>query len=458
MVTFNLKYSEIEGLTRLDPEYYNPNYNDIVKKVRNLNSVKLSSILNIELGPAYSSKKIIKKGGIPISKIGDVTNKRDFTVWDSVDVNEFVKIGRRNIRQNEILMTLTGDPPDVGKVNMPFTDYENEDLTLAFNQRVAKLETKGINPFYLFSVLSTEYFRIRFEQCAFGIRQRNVSIPDLKSAFIYLAEPIEIEKIGKLTKEHFRLKTQSQTLYKQATDLLEQELGLDKINFEKPKSYTASFSEVASTRRMNAEYFSPLIKEILNQPFLNNSKPLSHLFQIVRGISPSAYFKEGIPVIKTKNIRLPEIDREKISDYVLSTKEFTTIQENDLLLASMGVGSLGRMSYIFELEQDFIVDGTIRVLRKREETPVNYEIPTLLFLSSKIGQELIYRGIVGSTGIISLPDEFLNKIPIPQFETNFSLKISELVKQSMIAKKQSHQLLADAKARVEQLIEEAANK
>ena len=57
MVSFNLKYSEIEGLTRLDPEYYNPKYNDVVKKVRNLNSVKLSTILNIELGPAYSSKK-----------------------------------------------------------------------------------------------------------------------------------------------------------------------------------------------------------------------------------------------------------------------------------------------------------------------------------------------------------------------------------------------------------------
>ena len=115
------------------------------------------------------------------------------------------------------------------------------------------------------------------------------------------------------------------------------------------------------------------------------------------------------------------------------------------------------MSYIFSLDEDTVVDGTIRVLRRKSNTPINYEIPTLLFLSTKVGQELIYRGIVGSTGIISLPDDYLSKIPIPHFPEDLCLELTKLVKESMMAKRESKRLLEEAKTRVEQLIEEAAN-
>ena len=49
------------------------------------------------------------------------------------------------------------------------------------------------------------------------------------------------------------------------------------------------------------------------------------------------------------------------------------------------------------------------------------------------------------------------KITIPIIDMQFQLKIAEMLVNSNNAKKQSQKLLADAKARVEQLIEEAAN-
>jgi len=456
MVSFNLKYSEIEGLTRLDPEYYNPKYNDVVKKVRNLNSVKLSTILNIELGPAYSSKKIKKNGDIPISKIGDVTNKRDFSNWDFVDFNEFVKYGKRNIKQNEILMTLTGDPPDVGKVNMPFTDYENEKLTLAFNQRVAKLETKGINPFYLFTILSTEYFRIRFEQCAFGIRQRNVSIPDLKSAFVYLAEPIEIEKIGKLTKEHFKLKSQSQTLYKQAIDLLEQGLGMDGVNFEKPKSYTANFSEVVSNFRNDADYYQTKYRQLDTHLKTKVTVALSSICNFLKGfeVGTSLYTLEGPVFIRVSNLtkdgfKFGNADKHISETTHSSLKSFQPII-GDILLTKDG--TIGTCYVVDENLKGIISSGIMNLELTDNTIPKEY---LALVINSKICQMQAERECSGAL-ITHWKPEQIRRLRIPILMKENMQEISELVVKSKEARKQSQQLLADAKARVEQLIEEAA--
>ncbi|MCA0231882.1 MAG: restriction endonuclease subunit S [Bacteroidetes bacterium] len=457
MVRFDLKYSEIEGLKRLDPEYYNPAYNDIVKRVQSINSVKLNTVLNIELGPAYSSKKILKFGEIPISKIGDVTNKRDFSVWDSLDNNEFIKFGSRRIKQNEILMTLTGDPPDVGKVNMPFTEFDDESTILAFNQRVAKLDTKGIDPFYLFTILSTEYFRIRFEQCAFGIRQRNVSIPDLKTAFVYIAEPQEIENISKLTKEHFRLKRESQTLYQQATALLEQELGLDKISFDKPKSYTAKFSEVATTLRLDSNHFQPKFEQLFNH--LKNNFECKKIGYLVscnrRGLQPKYVENGEIDVINSKHItsthlKYDNFEKTTVDDFKSSI--VAQVQEGDVLIYT--TGAYVGLTNVYLSNKPALASNHVNILRlKDSEIDSTY---IALVLNTTIGKLQTEKHIRGSAQAELYPND-ISKFIVPLLSKEKMTEIGNLVRSSLKASQQSKQLLEEAKNRVEQLIEAAAN-
>ena len=60
-------------------------------------------------------------------------------------------------------------------------------------------------------------------------------------------------------------------------------------------------------------------------------------------------------------------------------------------------------------------------------------------------------------GILSaVPDSRLKNIIVPKLQDKLKQKISDLVFQSHRAKKKSQELLDQAKARVEQLIEEAA--
>lgn len=451
-VISNTLLSDISNY-RLDAEYYNPSELQIHNQLLNSDNKSLTSIAKVNGGKRLPKGEGFDEVGIPYVRVVDINN--GFVSDEKVAyISERIwkQISNYDIKKNDILVTIVGN-------TVGLTGILNKELGIAnFTENCARIRNSEIDEYYLVAFINSKYGQNQVVREKVGTSQPKLSLDRLRKFRVFIPDDNNIQDISSKVKKSSELLLESQNLYQQAIALLEKELSLDKITFEKPKSYTASFSEVASTRRMNAEYFSPAVKEILRQPFLNKAKPIASLFQIIRGSTPKGYLTSGVPIIKTKNIRLPEIDRDRIADYVPSTKDLTSIQENDLLVASMGVGSLGRMSFIQTLEQDYVVDGTIRVLRKKFETPDNYEIPTMLFLSTKVGQELIYRGIVGSTGIISLPDDYLYKIPIPQFDAKLCSKLTQLVKESITAKKESKLLLEQAKNRVEQLIEEAAKK
>ena len=446
-----IKLSDVINYTRIDGDFYKPEYLEYRNVLKNFKN--LSYYINEIIHPG-EFKRIYSTEGVSVLRAQNVRPLKIEVESNSVFIPKEVgdKLIRNKLIYGDILITRTG--ANFGQTALYTNELENAIVT----SHTFILKTNNrIESSFLALFLNTKYGRKLLDQGMYGSSQPEIAPKFIKIIPVPRFETSIEKKLSFDVIEAYKLRQQSKSLYRQATDLLEQELGLDKITFEKKKSYVASFSEVATTRRMNAEYFSPSVKNILYQPFLTNSKPIGALFQIVRGTTPKQYFENGFPVIKTKNIRVPEIDRERVCDFVLSTKDLTTIQEDDLLLASMGVGSLGRMSYILSLDEDTVVDGTIRVFRRKSSTPINYEIPTLLFLSTKVGQELIYRGIVGSTGIISLPDDYLSKIPIPHFPEDLCLELTRLVKESMMAKRESKRLLEEAKNRVEQLIEEAAN-
>lgn len=455
MIVFDFKYSLIEGLKRLDAEYYNPKYLDIVKSIRKLNSAKIQELFTIELGPAYASKKIGVKDGISISKIGDVTNKRKITEWELLDENEFLKFGSRRVGHNDILLTLTGDPPDVGKVNMPYTEFDDPNLEIAFNQRVAKLKSKYINQYYLYAALSVEYFRIRFEQCAFGIRQRNVSIPDLKSAYVFLADKNEQIEIGNLIREHFRLKKLSDSLYTLATQFLEQELGLDKISFGNQQGYIAKYNEIITNNRADADYFQSKYRILEEYIASINTLSLSSICNLQKGyeVGSSAYTDEGPLFIRVSNLTVDGFKTGN-SDKYISRETYKKYKEfqpeiEDLLLTKDG--TIGVCYVVDEEVEGVISSGIMKLKMKNSDIPKEY---LALAINSKICQMQAERECSGAL-ISHWKPEQIRKLRIPILDFDTMLKISDLVVDSKRAKKESQKLLEKAKSRVEELIEQS---
>ena len=115
----------------------------------------------------------------------------------------------------------------------------------------------------------------------------------------------------------------------------------------------------------------------------------------------------------------------------------------------MGVGSLGKVSlFSYDGDKPFVTDSTLRIYRAKKHTHVLPEV-LCIFLQSAIGQELIYRYVVGSTGIINIA-----KIPIPILDGEIQKDIAEKVQNSFALRRQSKQLLEYAKQAVEMAIEQ----
>lgn len=92
-------------------------------------------------------------------------------------------------------------------------------------------------------------------------------------------------------------------------------------------------------------------------------------------------------------------------------------------------------------------------MRAKKHTHVLPEV-LCIFLQSAIGQELIYRYVVGSTGIINIYDDDIAKIPIPILDGEIQKDIAEKVQNSFALRRQSKQLLEYAKQAVEMAIEQ----
>lgn len=453
---YETRISQIEGLTRLDPEYYDPRYTSITSRVRTASDTRVKHVFRISLGPAYSSSSFGINGEIPIAKIGDVTNKRSYNEWERLTTREFVKYGEDNIERDAILLTMTGDPPDVGKVFTPLPAGTACKPILAYNQRVAKLNSRGVNQYYLYAFLSSEYFRKRIEQCALGIRQRNVSVPDLKNAYVFIPDdPKHIEEVADCIAKHFQSRQQSQELYTRAYLLYGSELGLDEVTLNKSIECTRQYSTISLSDtfravRFDAQCFTP--DAVYYEDWLLKHARCDRLAFLLDGTN------KGQKQMETKTGSADYCSIKHISSMEIvgaakchPSKNTPLAIRDDLLLAITGA-TIGKVGIVKRYDK-LAFSGDLLRLQVKEEIDPHY---MLLVLNHRIGQVQFSRWITGSTNGHLAPRD-VKRILVPRLDSSSEDRIAELIKESLSKRAESEHLLNQAVAHVEQLIEEAAS-
>ena len=127
-----------------------------------------------------------------------------------------------------------------------------------------------------------------------------------------------------------------------------------------------------------------------------------------RGISPKYTDEVKYPVINQKCIRNSEIDFSlcKFTQYKknMETKFLTKF---DVLVNSMGVGTLGRVSLFVNFSKEILVDGCVTFVRGKTENHSLY-----LFQNLSLREEEIINLSTGSTGQTSLRKEAFMKLSI----------------------------------------------
>ncbi|MBI3337344.1 MAG: restriction endonuclease subunit S [Candidatus Staskawiczbacteria bacterium] len=447
MITCSIiKKSQLEGVLRLDAEYYQPEYLQSKNLLLKSKPVLLKDVAVITTGSAYSSEEIGESFDLPIARIGDVVNKIENNNWIKLSDREFKKFHSRKIKDKDILLSMTGDPPDVGKCNL--ITFKNDEV-FAFNQRVAKLTAK-INPHYLFAYLSTEIARLQTERNALGIRQRNLGIDDLRNTLIFVPGKQNQELVSGIIKNYLSELENSKLFYSQAENLLLDELGLKDFENEESLFNIVNISEVKKINRIDADYFQPEFYKTFEkiEKYKNGYSLVGKEFNQLKG----NFKKEKEKLYNYIEISDVDISNGAVNYNQLQGEELPAnakIKFGARQLITSKVRPNRGATAILENHNGFIGSGAFVCLTERGK----FNLETLqVYLKTKIIRNLLLRYNTGTSYPVINDEDILNlKIPIVKIE--IQQKIADLVKKSHQARKKAKELLEEAKTKVEKLIE-----
>lgn len=331
--------------------------------------------------------------------------------------------------------------------------YNIEGYTVV-NQDVAVLRLRdGWNPGFVSAYLISRYGQSLADRER--TEQMNPYLPVNKLGNLLIPKLSEYSQteVDSIVRERFKKLSEAETAHTQAQRLLETELGLNKLRFDKPVNYTARFSTVGlsdtfNAGRFDAQCFAP--DAIFYEDWLLKHTQCDRLGDLLlntaKGRQQTNSIEGSTNYCSIKHISGNELTNVSRCE---TSKDTPIACQNDLLLAITGatIGKIG----IVKRYSALAFSGDLLRLRTKAEINPYY---LLLTLDHQIGQLQLIRWITGSTNGHLAPRD-VKRILVPRLGQNIENKIASLVKESLSKRVESEQLLEQAKTRVEQLIEEA---
>jgi type I restriction enzyme M protein len=345
----------------------------------------------------------------------------------------------------------------ISKVGTPcFASLLSEDTEYSAMTRtvlgMSHIKTDLIDPYYLIAFLRARHgfdqlmrereLTIQYQLTLERVRKVRVFVPAL---------PVQKE-VGDFVRSYYQSRCESSEAYGKAEELLNAELRIDHLQFEKSIGYTASFSELETSRRFDSEHYYPAFKTFKRSvPASMALEPLSkHLTFCQRGKQPF-YKSTGLPVINSKHVQPNRVLLDDNRSALPNSDANLQIRHGDTLLNGTGRGTLGRAAPF--LNDDLAVpDNHVTILRSPDLDPVYLS----LYLNSAAGQMQVEMHQRGTSGQLELYPFDIRKFLIWPAPESFQRELRDLHEKATSAEQESKRLLEQATTRVEQLIEEAA--
>ncbi len=435
---------------RLSAEFFRPEYRFIPKDEKSW--AKIGSCLKkCQYGISILMNEIGK--GYPIFRMNELENCFATKAVKYANINE-KEFHQFKVNENDILFNRTNSIDFVGRTGIV---KENTNSVFASYLIRAIPDINIIRPEFIAIYLNTKFGIGQIRRRAMpSINQANVSAAELRQILIPLFPLAIQDAVSDLVNKSFKLKQHSQSLYTQAQELLEGELGLDKLQFDKPLSYEARLSDVVGKLRGDAEFHNPMLKEYYG--YLSRKHDLVKITEYAKVIKfgNPTYSGKGIPIITQKHLQ--DITPAGYGNDLLADDAWVhkypsaILKINDLLFYSVGA-YLGKTN--IWLNKDKAVHASfITMLR----CPVEFDSGYLMvLLNSKYGllQSKVFQS--GTSQQYIYPKD-IRKFLVPKVAKQLRVELYNLITNSQKVKIESQILLEQAKRRVEELIEEAVKK
>lgn len=454
MTTFSIiKKSQLEGATRIDAEYYQPEYLKLESNLQHFGS-RLKTFREVlekgnsltggatPLGANYSEEGIkflrvqnIMPGYFDFSDIVFIDKKFDER-----------ELKRSHLIDNDVLLTITGI--SYGKSAV----YKKEFGEANINQHSVRMHFKPeILPEYVSMFLNSKYGRFQSDRKITGNTRPALGYEEIREFKIPVFEEKEQQIIKSILISSDGLENKANDFYSQAENLLLEELGLKDFDEKAGLWSIVNLSEAKNAGRIDAEYFQPKYEKLISKIKSKNPETLETFIKTHSTGFPfqsENYQETGIPLIRINNIQKGYLDLSNSAyltekDYLLSPKDVA--KPGDIVLSMSG--SIGMTSLIpKDIPKSIINQRILRI------TPQNIEKDYLvLLLNSIVGSYQLER--IGTGGLqTNISHKDIKNILIPILSKPAQQKISELVQKSHEARKKAKELLEEAKHKVEELI------
>ena len=441
--------SKLEENTRIDPEYYLPEY--LIPYRKNLEYRPIGSILS---KCQYGISKDMNELGIgtEIYRMNDLENGlcKDSN-FKFVDIDEKIK-KQYKLKRNDILFNRVNSIEFVGRTAI----YKNKSEDRVFASYLVRINSDEdiILPDYLNIFLNCKNGKKELKRKArWAVNQANINAEELKRINLPIA-PMSFQKeIEKTVNESYNLIEKSKSIYSEAQNILLKELDLINWTPSEKNISIRNLSECLIVDRFDAEYWQEKYDEIEHK-IMSYKSGYGLLEDFIKDYSTGYPYKsesfceEGIPLIRINNIVDSELD---ISDCAFIPKEDLNLSKKDIvkefdILLSMS-GTIGSACRIRESILACVNQRIMKI------TSQNFDPDVLvLILNSILSKMQLDR--IGTGGVqTNISSNDIKKIKIPLLNEKIQKDISNKINESFKFRKESKNLLEKAKKAVEIFIE-----
>jgi len=445
MIISEIRYNQAIERLRFDAEHYQPEFLKLEGLLKKCNSVFLSDVVKfsqLRKNPEKEPDKEFKY--IDISNV-NISNG-DINV-QILKGHQAPSRARKIVREDEIIISTVR--PNRNAVAIIPKELDNQICSTGF----AVITSEKVNPWFLFAFLKTKYAINHLVRLTMASMYPAVSEDDIGLILVPVPENNFQQKIESYVKESYEKRKLADEKYKQAEELLNKTLGIEKLELRKEKVFEARFDEVGNSQRFDTEYYLPKYTEILK--VLKKSKfELKKLKELcketVRRINPLDKPAEKFTYIEIGDVDVStgEIETKSILGHEAPPNARRLLKRGDLVI-SMVRPTRGAITIIPEEFDNSLCSTAFYILEI--SSPLREFL--FLYLRSDIGLNQLGRSVVGAM-YPTLKKEYIEEIIIPSISEETQRQISNLVRQSFLLRKESKELLEKAKKEVEEYIEE----
>lgn len=446
MITYSIiKKSQLEGALRLDAEYYQPEYLNLILKIKSQKLKLLKDISEISYGTTPSGG-IFEENGIPFVRSQNFTNilvnTSDLVFCSEKFHNQNKK---SDIEPGDILFAAVG--ATIGELAIVQDGIKEGNI----NQNIARVRIidKSINPYFVGLFFASKIGQLQIQRLVTGNAQFYLNSTQIGDFFIPIIDIKEQNKLEGYFKSIQKEVKNSRLFYSQAENLLLEELGLKDFENKESLFSIVNLSDVKKANRIDAEYFQLKFNDLLSKV---KTEKLGDLVSMAKGFEPGseAYQENGKLFIRVSSVSKEGIidkDQKYLSNelYQKLKNDFEPKVGEILLTKDATPG----IAYVIKDPVEGIICGGVLKLKPKENIEPEF---LALCINSILGKSQVERDAGGSIIAHWKPEQVRN-LQIPILPKAIQQKIADLVKKSHNTREKAKELLEEAKTKVERLIE-----